>query len=147
MNKQIFLIIGIAFSFLTCSSVLAANDLEIQDFHFSGSKVVFKTSIPSQTILIYDSEDKEVHVDLTDSSYRQSHNIQLWNLQFFKRFDYTLIAKDYKGNETTQVGTFTVTPADPDLYIELMPEEEEEVPIEEMTREQLIEYLNELLNK
>jgi hypothetical protein len=147
MKKQIFLIMGIVFSMFAFSNVLAANDLEIQDFHLSGSKMIFKTSVPSQSILIYDSEDKEVHVDLNDPVYRQSHDIQLWNLQFFTRFDYTLIVKDYQGNQVTRVGAFTVTPADPDLYIELMPKEEEEIAVEDMTREQLIEYLKELLNK
>jgi len=154
MKKQIFLIIGIVFSVFLCSNVFA-SDLGIQNFRFSGSKMIFKTSTPCQTSLSYESGGKQVYVELNDNVYRQSHDIQLWNLKFFTKFDYTLTVNNNKGIEETKIGTFTVTPADPDLYTELLNKQEvkevkeepsnDKIPLDQMTKEQLLAYIADLM--
>lgn len=146
MKKQIFLGVGIMFSIFLCSNVFA-SDLEIQNLHVDGVEMIFETSVPCQTTLSYESEDGEKSVELNDTVYRQSHNMQLYNLEFFTEFDYTLVVNNNKGVEETKTGTITVTPEGEGIYQKISDEEvlNEEITLEEMTRDQLLAYIVELL--
>jgi len=135
-TKQILTILGLI---LLPVFVSAAPNLE--SFGFKGTQMVFNADTACQSELTYTSFDKTITFNINDSVYRQNREVQLWNLDFTS-FDYVLKLKDNQGNVTEKQGTFTVVPADPTL---IRSSEDTLEALRNMTREQLIEIINNLL--
>ncbi len=114
------------------------------DVSFKGTNMVFKTDVSCQSDLTYVSENGDIKFNLKENSFRQSHNIQLWNLDF-TTFNYNLKLSDNEGNLVKKEGSFTVVPADPSLVVKKT--EESKKALSDMTREELLSYLDELLKK
>ena len=142
-TKQIVIILGFI---LVPFFVSAAPTLE--SFGFKGTKMVFNADLACQSELTYTSFDKTITYNIKDSVYRRNREVQLWNLDFTS-FDYILKLKDNKGNVSVNEGVFNVVPADPTLIIEkeegdvLNPEK----PLDEMTRDELIAFLDKIMRQ
>jgi len=134
--------------FLLSPLLFASANPNVSDISFMEGNMVFKTDTSCQRELSYVSEDKTITVDLNNPSFRQSHTIQLWNLDFTS-FDYILKLTDNQGEVTIKEGNFIVIPADPTLIIEkeegdvLNPEK----PLDEMTRDELIAFLDKIMRQ
>jgi hypothetical protein len=129
--------------FLLSPLLFASANPNVSDISFMEGNMVFKTDTSCQRELSYVSEDKTITVDLNNPSFRQSHKIQLWNLDF-TTFDYNLKLTDSEGNVTLKEGSFTVVPVDPTL---IKKTEDTQKSLNEMTREELISLLDKLLKK
>ena len=137
-TKQIFTILG-----LILLPVFVSANPNLESFGFEGTQMVFNADTACQSELTYTSFDKTITFNINDSVYRQNREVQLWNLDFTS-FDYTLKLKDNKGNVSTKEGVFTVIPADPSL---VRNSEDTKEALSRMTKEQLINIANKLLNK
>jgi hypothetical protein len=142
MNTKILSILSVLL--LSPLFFVSANTMNKDiDISFKGTNMIFKTDASCRSDLSYTSKDGNVKVDLKESSFRQSHKIQLWNLDF-TTFDYNLKLTDSEGNVTLKEGSFTVVPADPTL---IKKTEDTQKSLNEMTREELISLLDKLLKK
>jgi len=134
--KKLGLILTLVFVPLFVSAAPA-----IESLGFEGTQMVFNASDACQSELTYTSADKTITYSINDPVYRQDRKVQLWNLDFTS-FDYVLKLNDNQGNVTEKQGTFTVVPADPTL---IRNSEDTLEALRNMTREQLIEIINNLL--
>lgn len=142
MNTKLLSILSVLLlsPFIFVSANTMNQDVDIS---FRDAYMVFKTDASCKSDLNYISKDKEIKVSLKEDSFRQSHKIQLWNLDF-TTFDYNLKLTDSGGNVILKEGSFTVVPADPTL---IKKTEDTQKSLNEMTREELISLLDKLLKK
>lgn len=94
--------------FLLSPFMFVSANSEVSDLHFENGYMVFQTEDCSKVDLSYVSEDGKIKFEIKEDSFRQSHRIQLWNLDFTS-FKYVLKTTDAFNNKSIKEGAFTVS--------------------------------------
>lgn len=95
--------------FLLSPFMFVSANSNVSDLHFENEYMVFKTDDCAKVNLSYESEDGKIKFEIKEDSFRQTHRIQLWNLDF-TTFNYVLKTTDALNNINIKKGDFTVSP-------------------------------------